>query len=99
MTLSDQQVQSLLKQALQRWDANDLWQVETFLTQILENRPKDPDALQLMGLLRRGQGRMADAEDLYRRSLAERPEQPHVHHNLGNLLVSLQRYDEAIDAL
>jgi tetratricopeptide (TPR) repeat protein len=99
MTLSDQQLQSLLKQALQRWDANDLWQVEALLSQILESRPKDPDALQLMGLLRRGQGRTAEAEDFYRRSLAERSEQPHVHNNLGNLLVAERRHDEAIESL
>jgi len=97
--LSDQQTQSLLRQALARLDANELFHAENLLTQILDARPKEPDALQLMGLVRRVQNRLAEAEDFYRRSLAERAEQPHVHHNLGNLLVSLNRHDEAIAAL
>ena len=99
LVLSDQQTVSLLRQALARLDANDLVQAETLLQQILEGRPKEPDALQLMGLIRRAQNRTAEAEDFYRRSLAEHPEQPHVHHNLGNLLVSLDRHDEAIASL
>lgn len=97
--LSDQQTQTLLRQALARLDANELFQAENLLAQILDARPKEPDALQLMGLVRRVQNRLAEAEDFYRRSLAERAEQPHVHHNLGNLLVALNRHDEAIAAL
>jgi len=97
--LSDQQTISLLRQVMARLDANDQVQAETLLQQILEGRPKDPDALQLMGLIRRAQGRVAEAEDFYRRSLAERPAQPHVLHNLGNLLLSLNRADEALPAL
>jgi uncharacterized protein (TIGR02466 family) len=99
LVLSDQQTVSLLRQALARLDANELVQAETLLQQILEGRPKEPDALQLMGLVRRAQNRTAEAEDFYRRSLAERPEQPHVHHNLGSLLVFLDRHDEALASL
>jgi len=99
LLLSDQQTMALLRQALARLEANDLVQAEIFLQQILEGRPKDADALQLMGIVRRSQGRLAEAEDFYRRSLAERPAQPHVHHNLGNLLLSLNRNDEALAAL
>jgi tetratricopeptide (TPR) repeat protein len=42
------------------------------------------------------QGRNGEAEDLYRRSLAVKADQPQVHHNLGNLLIALFRTDEAI---
>ncbi len=99
LVLSDQQTVSLLRQALARLDAQDLVQAETLLQQILDGRPKEPDALQLMGLIRRAQNRNAEAEDFYRRSLAERPEQPNVHHNLGNLLTALGRHDEALASL
>ena len=99
LVLSDQQTVSLLRQALARLDANDLVQAEMLLQQILQGRPKEPDALQLLGLIRRAQNRTAEAEDFYRRSLAERPEQPHVHHNLGNLLLALNRPDEALASL
>jgi tetratricopeptide (TPR) repeat protein len=57
------------------------------------------DALQLLGIMRGVQGRESEAEDCYRRSLALNPEQPQVHHNLGNLLRSQGRLDEAIAAL
>jgi len=97
--LTDQQVASLLQQTLKLLDANDARQAEDLLIHILDARPEEPDALQLLGLIRRMQRRPAEAEDFYRRSLAIRPEQPHVHHNLGNLLISLSRYDEAIAAL
>jgi tetratricopeptide (TPR) repeat protein len=97
--VSDQQAANLLRQALAHLDNNDVWRAETTLQQILDARPKEADGLQLMGLVRRMQGRNAEAEDFYRRSLAEQPDQPHVHHNLGNLLTSLGRYDEAIESL
>lgn len=99
LVLSDQQTQTLLREALSQIDATALPQAEATLGHILEGRPQEPDALQLMGLIRRMQGRTAEAEDFYRRSLAERPEQPHVHHNLGNLLIAVRRYDEAVLAL
>lgn len=99
LVLSDQQTVSLLRQALARLDANDLVQAETLLQQVLQGRPKEADALQLMGLIRRAQNRTAEAEDFYRRSLAENAEQPHVHHNLGNLLLTLNRPDEALASL
>lgn len=97
--LSDQQAGALLRQALAHLDKNELWQAEAALKQVLDARPKEPDALQLMGLVRRMQGRTAEAEDFYRRSLAELPDQPHVHQNLGNLLTGLRRFDEAIAEL
>jgi tetratricopeptide (TPR) repeat protein len=59
----------------------------------------NPDALQLLGIMRGMQGRDSEAEDYYRRSLALNPEQPQVHHNLGNLLRSQGRLDEAFTAL
>jgi tetratricopeptide (TPR) repeat protein len=97
--LSDQQTTALLTQALAHLDKNEIWQAEAALKVVLDARPQEPDGLQLIGLVRRMQGRDAEAEDFYRRSLAAKPDQPNVHHNLGNLLTSLGRYDEAIDSL
>ncbi len=93
--LSDRQIEALLRQAMTALDA-DLVRAEDLLVQVLDAKPEDADALQLLGLVRRRQGRPAEAEDLYRRSLAERPNQPHVHHNLGNLCYAQGRFDEAI---
>jgi tetratricopeptide (TPR) repeat protein len=96
--LTDRDVQTLLKQALDAMNRNDPAGAELALMRILEDRATEPDALQLMGLIRRGQGRAMEAEELYRRSLTAKPEQPHVHHNLGNLLTLSGRVDEAIAA-
>jgi tetratricopeptide (TPR) repeat protein len=95
----DSQLRMLLKEALARIDARDSAYAENLLAQILSEQPNEPDALQLMGLVRRAQGRDEEAEDFYRRSLAEKPEQANVHHNLGNLFITLERYDEAISEL
>jgi tetratricopeptide (TPR) repeat protein len=43
-------------------------------------------------------GRLEEAETLYRRSLSVAPSQPHVLHNLGNLLRSLGRLQDAAAA-
>ena len=89
----------LLKQALDYLNRNDPAQGEHTLNRILADDPENPDALQLLGMVRRMQGDAAEAERLYRRSLAAKPDQPHVHHNLGNLYYTLNRFDEAIAEL
>ncbi len=97
--LSDERHGELLRAALAFLEKNESVRAEPLLQELLAARPKDPDALQLMGLFCRDQGRTAEAEDFYRRSLAEKPDQPHVQHNLGNVLSALGRFDEAIAPL
>jgi tetratricopeptide (TPR) repeat protein len=92
---SEAQKQSLLRQALDSMNRNETARADMILTGLLGDFPEEHDALQLMGALRRSQGRNDEAEDFYRRSLAVRPDQPHVNHNLGNLLYVLGRFDEA----
>jgi tetratricopeptide (TPR) repeat protein len=85
-----------MQRALDHMNRGEAVQAEAILTQILAADPDEPDALQLLGLLRRGVARFAEAEELYRRSLALKPDQPQVHHNLANMLIHLGRVDEAI---
>jgi tetratricopeptide (TPR) repeat protein len=85
-------------EALAHINRNDLVSAERMLLQALESEPEQALAIQLLGLVRRLQGRPDEAEVLYRRSLSIAPDQPHVHHNLGNLLRSLGRLDEAVAA-
>jgi tetratricopeptide (TPR) repeat protein len=76
------------------------WELaERTLGQVLLAQPREPDGLQLMGLVRANQGRHAEAEAFYRRSLALRPRQPNVLSNLGRLLVTTGRVDEGIATL
>src|SRR5476649_1572383 len=72
---------------------------EQRLAQLLAQRPAEPDALQLMGLVRANLGRRDDAMSLYRQSLALRPKQPNVQVNLGKLLAESGRQEEGIAML
>lgn len=90
--------QELLRQSLDCLQRDSVFEAEARLGTVLEGWPEDPDALQLLGVIRRMQGNLSEAEELYRRSLAISPDQPQVHHNLGNLYRSLARFDEAIAA-
>ena len=96
--MTDQEAQALLQRALGHLQQNQALEAEAIFATILKAHPANPDALQLLGVLRRSQGRMDEAEALYRQSLAAKPDQPQVHHNLGNLLKALGRDDEAIAA-
>lgn len=94
-TLPTQEIQRLLQMALNGLNSNDVTSAEGALQQVLKLEAEEPDALQLLGLIRRAQGQIAEAEALYRRSLAARPEQPHVLRNLGKLLDTQGRAEEA----
>jgi tetratricopeptide (TPR) repeat protein len=96
LPISDKQKVAVLQRALDHIQRNQVAAAEALLAQILQSSGEEPDALQLMGVIRRMQGANADAEVFYRRSLAAKPDQPQVHHNLGNLLKASGRLDEAI---
>ncbi len=89
----------LLESAVRHLDRSELASAERALLQALAAEPENAQALQLLGLVRRMQGRPAEAEELYRHSIFIAPDQPHVHHNLGNLLNSCGRFEEAVVAL
>jgi len=76
------------------------WELaENLLHRLLSQQPREPDGLQLLGLVRAHQGRTPEAESLYRRSLALRPRQPNVQINLSLLLLGTGRAEEAIALL
>ena len=74
-------------------------QAEAVLAPVLAANPQEPDGLQLLGLVRENQGRLAEAEQLLRQSLSLRPKQPHVQLHLGRMLAEMGRHQEAIDVL
>lgn len=65
----------------------------------LEVVPDDPVALRVAGNVRTAQGRLEEAEDLYRASAVRDPEQAWSLNDLGLVLVRLGRYDEALAPL
>ena len=95
---ADAQIAASLGLALNLLNTGQAAGAEVHLARVLATRPLEPDALQLLGLVRAMQGKPAEAEDLYRRSLSVRPNQAHVRFNLGNVLLTLGRKNEAIAA-
>ncbi len=92
------QVSAALGLALNALNSGQPGAAEVHLARILSVRPLEPDALQLLGLVRALQRQFAEAETLYKKSLGVRPNQAHVRHNLGNALVAQGKRTEAIAA-
>ena len=61
--------------------------------------PADADTWVVLGVALAGQARLTEAESAYQRALAIDPQHAIATHNLGALLVQLQRPAEAIDRL
>jgi TolB-like protein len=58
--------------------------------------PEDAMTLHALGNVARGEGRFADAEDLYRRSIAVDPTYPDVREDLSELLVCMRRAEDGL---
>ncbi|WP_281299695.1 MULTISPECIES: tetratricopeptide repeat protein [unclassified Iodidimonas] len=98
MTASHTAFSQSLQTALSMAQSGRLGEAEALLSRLLEQWPDQPDALQLMGLVKRGQGDQIAAIEFFQRSLAMNPAQPHVLNNLGNALLASARRDEAVAA-
>ena len=59
--------------------------------------PNDPEALHLMGLIRKDAGDLAEGERLLRLSIALAPSRTEFRANLGNLLLRAGRLQEAVE--
>ena len=59
-------------------------EARALLEHLRTTSPRDPDVLQLLGMLARQLGDQPAAIALFRQSLAVEPRQPHVLNNLGN---------------
>lgn len=91
-------IREQLQQALDHLNKNEVTRAEALLNQVLMAETNEPDALQLMGLIRRAQNFLPEAEDFYKRSLDARPNQPQVLNNLGNLYRAQKRFEEGVTA-
>lgn len=91
-------VADALAQAMALAQAGQLDPAAALVARVLAAAPEDPDALQLQGMIARRRGDNEAAVAWLRRSLAARAGQPHVHNNLGNALLALERRAEAIGA-
>lgn len=65
---------------------------------VLRRHPKDPDALHFYGLLHFHRGEAVEAVRLIMHSLQYAPGNPHAWNNLGNILSTQDKMDEAREA-
>ena len=96
---SDSQIVALMTRAVALINQGEWAFAEATLTQLLRMRPREPDALHLLGLVVASRGRPGEAEALYRHSLALKPKQAHVQIVLGRHLAANGRAEEGIALL
>ena len=83
---------------MQRHQAGNLDQAETIYAAVLQRQPERADVLNYMGILKHQRGDLAAAAALMRRIVELKPDADGVWNNLGNVLLDLDRDEEAADA-
>ncbi|MDI1284643.1 MAG: tetratricopeptide repeat protein [Reyranella sp.] len=99
MALSDQQIESLGRDALQRAAAGDFAGAESLFARAVEARPNSGQLLHLLGQVRLKLGRFAEALDPLQRAAAFLPRDAAAQVNLAGCLGRLGQHDGALDAL
>jgi Flp pilus assembly protein TadD len=87
--------QRLIADAAAAFERRDAASAERDCRAVLTVEPDNPDAMHLLGLVRRQLGDGAGAEPLLRRSIELCPARAEFRVNLSNLLVAAGRLDEA----
>ncbi|MCM3874325.1 MAG: tetratricopeptide repeat protein, partial [Pyrinomonadaceae bacterium] len=88
-----------LTEAAKAIGLGQLPKAESLLKSVLATSPKDADALNLLGVVRAQEQKLADAERLFRLALAASPTHVGAHVNLGELLLTMNRTSEAAPIL
>jgi tetratricopeptide (TPR) repeat protein len=91
-------VAALLKAALQHHKDGRLKQAAREYKRVLQAKPDQPDALNLLGVIELSQGRSTHARDLILKALKNNPEEASFHCNLGNALAAMGLMPEAQEA-
>ncbi|HUE82049.1 MAG TPA: tetratricopeptide repeat protein [Pyrinomonadaceae bacterium] len=77
----------------------DIARAEALLNSLPATVSEEPDALNLLGVIRAQQNRSAEAERLFKLALAASPQHIGAHINLSGLLLELSRTTEALTVL
>ncbi len=99
MALSEQQIQTLGREALQRAAAGDFAGAEAGFARIVDERPNGGQALHLLGQVRLKLGRFADAREPLERAAKFLPREATAQTNLAGCLMQLGQYEPALEAL
>ncbi len=90
------QSSSLLQQAIGHLNAGRMVDAQNAVQLILMARPKDGDALNLLGVIGMQQGDLVPATDALKRAAAAQPRNPGVHFNLGGAYLRANQLEAAI---
>ncbi len=99
MALSDQQIDSLGRDGLQRAAAGDFAGAEALFARAVEARPNSGQLLHLLGQVRLKLGRFADALEPLERAASFLPRDVAAQINLAGCLTRLGRHEGALAAL
>ena len=99
MPLSDLQIQTLARDAVQRAAAGDFAGAEPLLAQVAEARPNSGQALNLLGQARLKLGRFAEAREPLERAAKFLPRDAAAQVNLAGCLTVLGEHEKALAAL
>jgi tetratricopeptide (TPR) repeat protein len=99
VALSDLQIQTLTRDAVQRAATGDLAGAEPLLAQVAEARPNSGQALHVLGQARLKLGRFAEAREPLERAAKFLPREAAAHVNLAGCLMVLGEHAEALIAL
>ena len=99
---ASRQVTMTLEEALaygvKRHQAGDLDQAETIYDAVLQRHPERVDVLNYLGILKHQRGDLEAALGLMRRVVERTPAADGVWNNMGNVLLALERDEEASEA-
>ncbi len=99
MALTDQQIQNLGRDALQRAAAGDFISAEEMFARIVEARPNMGQALHLLGQVRLKLGRFAEAREPLERAAQFLPRDVAAQTNFAGCLIQLGLHEQALLAL
>ena len=99
MALSDLQIQTLARDAIQRAAAGDFAAAEPLLARVAEARPNSGQALHLLGQARLKLGRFVEAREPLERAAKFLPREASAHVNLAGCLTVLGEHAAALAAL
>jgi len=99
VALSEQQIQTLGRESLQRAAAGDFAGAEAGFARIVDERPNGGQALHLLGQIRLKLGRFAEAREPLERAAKFLPREATAQTNLAGCLMQLGQYEPALEAL
>jgi len=88
----------MLLKAISTHRAGRIAEAKAMYERILRRRPRDPDALNFLGMLEYQRGEQGHGVELLQKSLKSAPDNPHAWMNLGNMLLGMGESEGGVKA-